>query len=109
MRQGASIQKSSATEEVTLLLVIAVRAMVAEPPRGNSAGVTKGQGSVPSGRFLLLFAAAVAALFFGQIEGGVGPGDHLFDAVEGTLAGADPDTDGEGYLKGVCQIGRAHV
>lgn len=65
--------------------------------------VIRGQGRAPSGRLWLLFAAAVAPLLFGQIEGGVGSSDHLLYSVMAALAGADPDTDGEGDLKSPVQ------
>ena len=60
----------------------------------GQAVVTEG-GAEPSGWLRFLLATAVAPLFLGYIEGGVGPSDHLLHAVEGAFAGADPDADGE--------------
>lgn len=53
------------------------------------------EGAEPSGRLRLLLATAVESLFFGHIEGSVGPSDHLLHAVEGAFAGAYPDADSE--------------
>lgn len=95
-----SMTRKSATEESSAVFCIRCGWLSLQ---AQVSSVTREQGRASLSRLRLLFAAAVAPLFLGQIEGGVGSSDHLLYSVMATLAGADPDTDGEGDLKSPVQ------